>query len=261
MQAFSMFKKTFSAVCAAVLLLSNTVQAQGELKGVTLTVYLDVTAPPISFISKDMRYPDGVDVEIIRELQRRLGFNLKDNRVFPLPTANAIELVKANKADMIGGAMSYTVERADMFRFSPIYYSTGMSIMFSQQHSADATGLSRLEGKLIAVKANSSAEEYVKKVLPSSRFVAVDNIVTSYFMLAKGEVDCVIFDRLPLIYFADTMKHLRLDVSEDIFNQADSQYAFGFPNDSPYAEIISDEILRMMYDGSLYKIIKKWEKR
>ena len=262
MKTFSfMFKKILLAVSAFVLLVSTSAQAQGELKGKTLVVYLDISTPPISYLSKDMRYPEGADVDIIRELQKRLGFSLKDDRIFPLSRTVAMDLVSENKADMIGGALSYTAERAARFKFSPIYYATGMSIMYSKKYSADADNLVHLEGKTIAVLKGSTAEQYVKSVLKSSTPVIVSDIISAYFMVANGKIDCVIYDRMPLVFFSHAMPNLNLEVSTDIFNQADSQYAFAFPKNSAYADIISLEIQRMLMDGTLYRIIKKWEDR
>lgn len=260
MQAFSMLKKALTAICATFVLVSTNVQAQGELKGETLTIYLDISAPPMSYVSEDMRYPDGVETEIIYELQRRLGFNLKDNRIFPLAQDRTIELILENKADMIGGALSYTDERAKLFRYSPIYCSSGMSIMYSKKYSPDASNLSRLAGRTIAVVRNSTAEQYVRKILQDSTSIPIDNIISAYFKVANGEMDCVIHDRMPLVYFSKIMNHLDLVVSEDVFNQADSQYGFGFPKDSPYAKIISEEMLHMMNDGTMYNILSKWKK-
>ena len=76
MQAFSMLKKALTAICATFVLVSTNVQAQGELKGETLTIYLDISAPPMSYVSEDMRYPDGVETEIIYPVNTQMVFNV-----------------------------------------------------------------------------------------------------------------------------------------------------------------------------------------
>lgn len=261
MRIFSQFKNILYLMCATFLILSTSTQAQDELKGKTLTVYLDISSPPISYVEGDFRYPKGFDVDIIHELQRRLGFELKDNRIFPLPRAKAIELTVQNKADIIGGAMSYTTERAKLFDFSPIYYLTGMSIMYSTKYSADANSLNNLDGKTVAVMKGSTAEGYVKRVVPNAKLTIVTDIISAYFLVAKGEVDCVVYDRMPLVFFVKAMPHLNLAVSNDTFNQVDSQYAFGYPKNSPYSAIINREIRNMLNDGTMHKLASKWENK
>lgn len=68
--------------------------AQDELRGKTLFVTVDPTTPPFATLDDDYRTPIGLDVDIIMELKNRLGFSLKENRIFPLMGVDQFERVK-----------------------------------------------------------------------------------------------------------------------------------------------------------------------
>lgn len=73
--------------------------ADDELKGKTLTVFIDPFSAPSAFFTDQIREPVGMDVDVIYELKKRLGFELTDNRILPLPLGDAIDSIKSGKAD------------------------------------------------------------------------------------------------------------------------------------------------------------------
>ncbi|MDO4675590.1 MAG: hypothetical protein Q4A68_03290 [Anaerobiospirillum succiniciproducens] len=73
---------SFMAISA--LFASSAAQADGELEHVTLTVLVNPLGAPQAFLKDDFQRPYGIDVDVIYELQRRLGFKLTENRIFVL---------------------------------------------------------------------------------------------------------------------------------------------------------------------------------
>ena len=116
--------------CAALLglMFSAPSQAMGELENVTLTVYVNPIGAPHAYLENDITHPQGLDVDIIYELQRRLLFNLRENRIFPLDRDSAFARMKAGEADLVGGGISYTMARSKIYSFTPIYLSLRWSI-------------------------------------------------------------------------------------------------------------------------------------
>lgn len=250
-----------AAVVAAVLscgALPPAVWADGELSGVSLRVYVDPTNAPFAFISGDLTKPEGLDIDILKELQRRLGFSLQEDRIFPLLRAQQIELFKQGEADVIGGGMSATQARSKFMDFSPIYFDTGMAVMFSKKYNTDISSYQDLAGKKVMVLKASSAETFAQDNLKDSEVVLADNIVLSYFAVAYGQVDAVIYDRPILQYFADTMPALQLEVTDETFARSESQYAFGFQIGSPYNRYFMQAFNAMKQDGTLDKFKAKW---
>lgn len=245
-------------MCLA-LCLSLGVQAQDELKGATLKVYVDPTCPPVCFIATNITKPVGIDVDIIKELQARLGFSLYQDRIFPLGRIDSINLIKNNEADIIGGALSNTRERRRIMQFSPTYFETGLTILYSKEHSPECNSLANLAKKTIVVAKGSTAESFVKNVLTESKAIPINDITVGYFMVAQGKADCLIYDKPPLAFFARKLPSLNLAVADVLFNQSDSRYGFAFPLDSPYADVIYKEMEKMIEDGTMHEILVKWQ--
>lgn len=235
---------------------SSVSYALGELENVTLTVYMNTAGAPQGFIEEDVRRPQGIDVDIVYELQRRLMFNLKENRIFPIDRDDALERLKNGKADLVIGGVSFTTERAKHYSFTNIIYSSSLGVMYSTTHNPEFRHLVDLKGKRIAVEGNSTSNKYVERF--GAEVVPIENHILGYFMVSTGAIDGLIFDRPPLEDFARTVPSLHLAVLPDEFGTDACQFAFVLAKDSPYAHIITDTIEDMRDDGTLAKILKKW---
>lgn len=235
---------------------SSVSYALGELDNVTLTVYMNTAGAPQAFIEEDVRRPQGIDVDIVYELQRRLMFNLKENRIFPIDRDSALARLKSGKADLVIGGISFTRERAKIFDFTNIIYSSSLGVLYSTAHNPEFRHLVDLKGKRIAIEGTSTSANYVERF--GADVIHIDNHVLGYFMVSTGAIDGVIFDRPPLEDFARTVPSLHLAVIPDEFGADACQFAFVLAKDSPYADIITDTIEAMRDDGTLASILKKW---
>ncbi len=241
--------------CAAVLCVAR---ADGELSGLSLRVYVDPTNAPFAFIRSDLTKPEGLDIDIIYELQRRLGFALQDDRIFPLLRTQQMALFQRGEVDLAGGGMSATEARAAFMEFSPVYFDTGMAVMYSREHNPQIKTHQDLAGKKVLVLASSTAEAFAKRELADSEITVINNITLGYFEVAYGHADAVIYDRPILEYFAQTMPTLKLAVTNEILGREDSQYAFGFQPHSPYTRYFRRAFDEMRIDGTLDKLKAKW---
>lgn len=106
--------------------------ARGELQGKTLFVSVDPTNPPFATLENDFKTPYGLDVDIIMELKNRLGFEIKDNRIYPLLRSDQLKMIKDGRLDLIGGCLSAVAERDEYMDFTPVYYDTGLSFLYKK---------------------------------------------------------------------------------------------------------------------------------
>lgn len=233
--------------------------AENELQGKTLTIYVDPTSAPFSFLETDITKPQGIDVDLIYELKKRLGFELTEDRIFVLCRADQLSRITSKKADLIGGGLSYTDERAKIMDFTTPYFYTGMSILYSTKYHPEIKSLDDLEGKSVIVQPGTTIEAFVKSNLPNSKTVTVNNIISGYFLVAQGKADAVIYDRPVIENFANTTKDtLSLAVTNDLFNQSECVFTFALDKGSPYKEIINKSMEEMRNDGTFNRIIEKW---
>ncbi len=254
-----MFLRTlFLSLFFIITCASNVANAYNELKGATLKIYVHPSNPPFSTVSKDYRSAVGLDIEIIEELQKRLGFSLEEDRIFPLLRADQLEKMKKGECDMLGGSMSFTKQRAQYMHFTPIYFDSGLGILYSKKYNGEKIkSLADLKGKRVVVINGSSAENFMKS-LATSKIIVAQNFTKAALSVAYGRIDAFVYDKPILINFAKEMDHMNLGVTEDLFSRSSAQYAFALPKDSPYFEYIDREIQNMIYDGTMSDIISKY---
>ena len=160
----SIHKQILCGVAAvAALCLAGTAFA-GEtldrvMKTKTLTLSSDTEYPPQSFLNDEGKM-DGFDVEVAREIAKRMGAELKI--VTP-----AWEIITAGhwngRWDISVGSMTPTKERARVLDFPAVYYYTPAAFAVHRDSAAKSVG--DLNGKKIGVCGGCTYESYLKKDL------------------------------------------------------------------------------------------------
>ena len=238
------------------LMFSAPSQAMGELENVTLTVYVNPVGAPHAYLENDITHPQGLDVDIIYELQRRLLFNLRDNRIFPLDRDSAFARINAGEADLVGGGISYTMARAKIYSFTPIYLSSGLTVVYSPRFHPEIKSSQDVKGLNVGVEKGSTSEDYAAKLGAKPTYFT--NNILALFQVANGELDALIYDRPPMDDFVLAVPAVGLKTLDETFGEEACQFAMAMPKDSEYADIISDTIEAMMIDGTMKALLKKW---
>ena len=109
-------------VAVGLMTCSSLSYAFGEMEHVNLDVYVYPSGAPLGYIEADVTKPQGFDVDIVYELQRRLFFTLEENRIFPLQFDAAFQRLEEGSADLVIGGISFTQARAEKYDFTPIYF-------------------------------------------------------------------------------------------------------------------------------------------
>ena len=210
----------------------------------------------MGFIEDDVSRPQGVDVDIVYELQRRLLFTLRDNRIFPLQRDIAFGRLENDTADLVIGSISYTKERAKKYDFTPIYYRSCLSVVYSTRHHPEIKSIHDLKGLKVGYERGSTATDFINET--GGQGVPFENNIMALFQVADGQLDALIYDRPPMLDFVRTMKNLDLAVTNDVFGEAACEFAFAMPKDSRYGFLIKDTMNTMLQDGTIDAILEKW---
>jgi polar amino acid transport system substrate-binding protein len=135
----------FSPVTAADSHLS-AVKSNGVLYFGTSSDYV-----PFTFYGADGTIT-GLDIQLAEEIANRIGVSL---RVIDLAYDGLIDSVRVGQVDLIGGALSKSIENAQLVDFSRVYFmGTGRIVALkSKEIPADIT-LSFLSDKSIGVRRN-----------------------------------------------------------------------------------------------------------
>lgn len=235
-------------------------QAANELKDATLSVYMFPIGSPSAFFKESPNEMYGVDIDVIKELQKRLGFDIKDGRIYPIPHTDGLAMLERNEIDILGGGLVYTKERLAKLDCTPIYINSGLGIVFSKKNHNKIRSIKDLKGLRIAVDPLSASGLHLKYVKQfGAEPVEISNITYALFMVAQGKVDALIYDRMPIEDFANSIEEASLETLSDEFGQDVGHYTFYLPKNGKYNKYLSQTLQEMLDDGTIDRLLKKWE--
>ena len=242
---------------SSTLFASANAQAAGELEHATLTVVVSPLGSPQAFLKDSIIHPYGIDIDVIYELQKRLGFKLSENRIYAQEREDSFRRIQAGTADIFIGGISRTAAREKIYDFTPVYYASCLGMLYNPVRNPDVKDASDMKGLRVGVSLGSTSADYVKRM--GGTPVPYTNSTLAYFQVYTGELDGVFFDRPPLAGFVNDMKFKEFAVTpEGPIGRADSQYAMVLTKNSPYTEVISRTLTEMLNDGTVDRILKKW---
>jgi polar amino acid transport system substrate-binding protein len=209
--------------------------------------------PPINFSQEGV--PKGLAVEIVQEIQRRLG--QKQNIEF-MPWARAFREVKGpGKVALF--SMARTPEREKQFKW------VGPIVTFYSSIYAPAKNGMRLRSMEDAKRAQAvlvvrdwfTAEEL--KTLGFQNLLPVTDPVTAIKMLLAKRAPFYATERLSMPQIM-AKAGISEDALEIVYSYASSEGYIAFSTDTPDAEIKawSDKLQEMKRDGSFLAIYKRW---
>ena len=236
------------------------------MAGKTLTMSTDPAYPPQSFIN-DKNEMAGFDVEVGREIAKRLGAELKI--VTP-----AWEIITAGnwggRWDLSVGSMTPTAERAKVLDFPGVYYYTPAS--FAVHQDSKISSVDELNGKTIGVCGGCTYEAYLNKnlVIDAEGAPPFDYLVTAgaiklyetdtntYDDLRVGDgtrVDAIL-SALPTIEEAIKGGYPMKVVGDPVFYEPLSVAVD--KGDPAFAAKIGEIVQAMHADGTLSKLSQTW---
>ncbi len=232
----------------------------------TLTLSSDAAYPPQSFLN-DKNEMDGFDVDVAKEIAKRMGAELKI--VTP-----AWEVITAGRWggrwDISVGSMTPTKERAQVLDFPAVYYYTPAS--FVVHEDSKAASVADLNGEVIGVCGGCTYENYLKKNLvidaegaPPFEYAVTPGEIRSY------ETDTNVFDDLRI---GDGK---RLDAGLSALPTIEEAIKNGYPlkvvgdpvfyeplsvaidkGDAEFGAKVAEIIAAMRADGTLTRLSTKW---
>ncbi|HMA14673.1 MAG TPA: transporter substrate-binding domain-containing protein, partial [Kiloniellaceae bacterium] len=123
----------------------------------TLTMSSDPEYPPQSFLN-DKNEMDGFDVDVGKEIAKRMGVELK----IVTPSWDIITAGNwGGRWDMSVGSMTPTKQRAQVLNFPAVYYYTPAAFAVHQDSAADS--LDDLNGKVIGSCGGCTYDAYLMK--------------------------------------------------------------------------------------------------
>lgn len=264
------FVKFGSAVMLASVLAVPAAQAGETLDRVmsskTLTMSSDPEYPPQSFLN-DNNEMDGFDVDVGKEIAKRMGVELK------IVTPSWDIITGGNwggRWDMSVGSMTPTAQRAKVLNFPAVYYYTPAA--FAVHKDSKTASLDDLNGKTIGSCGGCTYDAYLNKDLtidaegaPSFTYDVTAGEIKTY------ETDTYAFDDLKL------GDGTRLDAAFSALPTIQEAIKNGYPlkivgkpafyeplsvatdkGDPDFDAKIAEIVAAMKADGTLKKLSEKW---
>lgn len=134
----------------------------------------------------------GVDVDIAREIAKKLG---KELEIKDVAFDSIVNEVKTGKADFGAAGISYNEERAEEVDFT-INYATSKQIIVVRENS-NISKKEDLENLTIAVQLGSVGDSYVTQNYENAKIIRQKKYLAAIEDLKTGKADCVVMDELP----------------------------------------------------------------
>ncbi|TIX34020.1 MAG: transporter substrate-binding domain-containing protein [Mesorhizobium sp.] len=213
---------------------------------------------------------DGYDVEVLREIGRRIGAKVEyvknsDGSVITWKEQTSGQW--QGKYDIVVGGMSPTAERAEHLSF-PAIYRYGMGVLAVNQSNSQIKTPADASGKRIGVLKASVHEKYLEREdfgilgMPPITYPIGDPVIVefdheegAYDAVSDGKIDGTI-NTLPVIL--ELIKQGRpIKIVGQPLYRAPSCIAI-VPGDEEFGTLVKKTIDEMRSDGTLMELSLKW---
>jgi cystine transport system substrate-binding protein len=210
------------------------------------------SSPPWSLID-DKLQPAGYDVEVAKEVARRIGVA---RLVFVADSfKNFVEGLKAGKYDMVMNDLTPTPERARQVDFAAPYGVEDFRI-FVLSANTDIKEKPDLKGKKVGVTTGTSNETWARANLKESDIRTYDNGGFVFNDLGNGRIDAVISSHFGGMKYATVNKLPIKEVGQPLIYQLSAPAMV--KGQQPLRDAVSKAIQDMIGDGTIDRLARKW---
>lgn len=237
-----------AALTAAVM--SFAAQAVEELR-----VGTHPTFAPFEFMDTHTREYVGFDMDLIREIGKRAGYDVK---IVNMGFDGLIPALFSGTIDIAASGITITEERKKKVDFCDPYYQAGQGLLVRTESSGTYKDLKSLEGKVVAVQIGTTGAD-LAKTIKGAEIKAFNTGAEAFMDLKMRGSEAVITDRPVIGYFMvknpKAAKGLTLQKT-----RLDAEY-FGFAvkkGNKAVATKVNDALRSMKSDGTYQKLYQKW---
>ena len=223
--------------------------AAGTVSAETLRVVTDPSFVPFEMMDQETGEMIGFDMEIIREVADRAGFEIDLNT---MDFNGIIPALQTGNVDIAIAGITITEEREEIVDFSDPYYDSGLRILV-RESNGDVSEFDDLEGKKIGTKIGSTSYDYLVKNLEADDGVTpYPGSSDMYMALMSRSIDAVFYDAPNVGYFARTKGEGKVKTVGPLYEG--QQYGIALKSGSEWVDDVNEALAAMKEDGT-YKTI------
>ena len=221
------------------------------------------SAIPMSFRDESGK-PIGYSVDlcdhIATAVKRKLGRSDIEVSYVPVTAKNRFAAIETGKIDILCGATTKTLSRSERVGFTQLTFVTGGSLL--GRSDSKIAGISDLKGKRVAVVANTTTIEALKRTLEDrlidAEVVPVSSASAGMAALDNGDVDAFSSDQVVLIGQMFVRKdRKRYYLSKELFSF--EPFALAIRRGDADFQLVADSALsRLNRGGQIVAIYGKW---
>lgn len=212
-------------------------------------IAMDATFPPMEFLTEDQGMA-GFDVELVQELARRAGVQVK---LVNVAWDGIFEGLDQRKYDAVASAVTITPERLMKLDFSQPYLESGMVLAVKKE--APLKKPADLKGKKVGAMNFQSPQE-VAGAVPGAQALFFDDEELFDTALDQGQVDALYLDFMMFAHGQSLSKTPWRMLGGKLTREP---VGLVFPKGDESLKPRFDQALESMKkDGSLDLLLKKW---
>lgn len=197
----------------------------------------------------------GFDVELARELAKRLGLEVK---FVSQEWSGIITSLNTRKFDVIISGLSVTEERKRVIGFSEPYYEVGQAVLLAKKHAVTVKSYKDLdrEEMVIVSQESTTGAEAVKTMLPKAKLKLYDHQSNALQEVVQGRADAMVFDHPAILIAAKRHPEQTVALSEQFTKEP---IGIGLRKDATELKRQIDEALKAIKaDGTYQKLVDKY---
>ncbi len=227
--------------------------AAGTASAETLRVVTDPSFVPFEMMDPETGEMIGFDMEIIREVADRAGFEVD---LKTMDFNGIIPALQTGNVDIAIAGITITEERQQIVDFSDPYYDSGLRVLVRADND-NVEALPDLEGKKIGTKIGSTSYDYLMKSLDENDGVTpYPGSSDMYMALMSRAIDAVFYDAPNVGYFASTKGKGKVKTVGKLYEG--QQYGIALKKGSEWVDDVNDALAAMKEDGTYKAIYEKW---
>lgn len=240
------------SLCATVLAGCGA----GKSSSGTLTIGVDDSYPPMEFKDETGKNTVGFDVDVAKELGKRLG---KPDVQFVSTNWDGIfAALDTKKFDCIISSVSINDERQAKYSLTKPYIANKQVIVVNPSTS-DITSLDTLTGKKVCVQSGTTSDELVQGLIDKGQkidFSKYDTITQALDEIKLGRMQAAVIDKVVAMYYVkkDPTKY-KIAWESD---KAEPLAICVRKADADFRDKIDAAIDTMYKDGTMKKISVQW---
>lgn len=225
-----------------------------------VTVGTEGSYAPYTFVDEKGQLT-GFDVEVVKEIGRRAGFEAK---FVPTPWDSMFLALESKKFDLVANQISKSPEREKKYQFSDGYLVAGAQIIVKANRTGTFTKLADLKGLKVGTGVGSNyakmlEEHNAKSPADAVKIATYDGDVTTVLQdIAAGRLDATVNDRLTAGYAAQKLKLPVKAVGEPIALVPSHFVVRKDARGDALVKRLDAALAEMKKDGTLAGLSQKW---